>query len=114
MTKRFKKSRRRNLKIQQPSRVHLQYPDVEGLEPNGGIGHVNGPGPKTRREFIPTRYELEELTRLWMQSHLAVRSIKRHQHILGADTVNQIMTKVEQDFREHFGDEEWERFLARR
>jgi hypothetical protein len=43
-----------------------------------------------------------------------VRSIKRHQHILGADTVNQIMTKVEQDFREHFGDEEWERFLARR
>jgi hypothetical protein len=52
MTRKFKNLRRRNLKIQQPSRVRVQYPDVEGLEPNGDVDHVNGPGAKTRREFM--------------------------------------------------------------
>ena len=139
MKRKLRKSRRTHLTVHQTSRVSVQYPDAERLEPNGGVGHVdhvNGPGARARREFIATQYELEELTRMWVRTRLdlafffhlyrtsgsrewreavyADRRTDRLQRILGADIVNRITTEVEQEFRESFGDEEWERFLARR
>ena len=127
-----------------PSDRMNEYPDSEGLgylrfrdsEVIGLVDHVNGLQAKACPEYTPTRHELQQLAKYWIERILdldfywyhtqctgssewrerefAERRLNRLSRVLGRDVVQELEADVCDELRKRFGAESWDSFINQR
>lgn len=127
-----------------PSDSTEKYPDSHGLgylrfrdsEVIGLVGHVNGRQAQACPEYAPTRHELQQLAKYWIERSLdldfywhhtqctgssewrerefAERRLSRISKVLGRGVVQELEAEVCNELRDRFGAEAWDAFYTPR